>query len=117
MFPDIGGLVVKKARKRRKRLPFGVKVTHVTHMMSENARQLEAVHGCSGWGFKMSQIAEMTGYERSTAMMNDLLRMCDEGFLRLEVKPLASCGVSNVEYWFYTPDEHKRALKQGRLIS
>lgn len=117
MFADLPGASVKKARKRRRRLQFGQKVTHVVHMMTENARQLCALTGCEGWGFKMSQIAQMTGYERSTALLNDLLKMCDEGHIMLEVKPLLTSGVSSVEYWFYTHEEHKRALKLGRLIS
>lgn len=105
-----------RRRKKRARLSFEAKTAFVIEMMTKNADALTMIRRVSGWGFSMSQIADMTSYERSTALMNDLLRMCDEGSLMLEVRPRLSNGISPIEYWFYTPEEHKRALKQGRLI-
>lgn len=110
--------VVTKARRRKKqkRLPFAVKIAFVIEMMTKNAEALTLIREMSGWGFTMSQIADMTTYERSTALMADLLKASDAGLLEIDIRPNPSNGLSPVTYYFYTPDEYTRALKQNRLF-
>jgi hypothetical protein len=115
---EVGGLQKKKRSKRKRaRLPYAAKAQHVITMMDRNAAELTERRGVSGWGFNLTQIATMTCYERSTALLNDLFKMCDDGLLIMMSKPRCRGGFGEYEYWFYTPDEHKRALKQKRLVS
>ena len=118
MSVDMWGETPKKAKrqgKKRKRLPFGQKAAFILHMMDENARILEEIRGVRGWGFKMSEIADMTRYERSTALLNDLFRMCEEGMLFSDTRPNPSCGVSPVTHYFFTEGQWPHALKQKRM--
>lgn len=116
MFPDVPKKARRK-RKTRKRLTYPLKAQHIINMMTLNAQALTDMRGVQGWGFTMSQIADMTAYERSTALMNDLYRMCDDDYLRMEPRPNPSNGISAVTHYFYTLEEHAYALKQGRLFS
>lgn len=106
----------RKRRKGRKRMTFEQKIDHIIDMMTKNAEFLTRQHGVTGWGFNLSQIADMTAYERSTALMRDLHKACDKGLLKDSVTINKSHGVSPIQYWFYTPREYNRALKQGRLF-
>lgn len=106
----------KKARRRgKRRLSFEAKINWIVYMMDTNAGELTRLRGVSGWGFRMSQIADMITYAPSTALLNDLLRACDEGSMYMRQVPRSSNGRSDFEYWFYTPDEFPRALKQERF--
>lgn len=115
MFPDVPK-VKRKRRKGHKRMTFETKAAHIIDMMTKNANELYRLRGVRGWGFNLSQIADMIAYQRSTALLNDLLRMTDEGALMLDVRPNLSSGISSIEYWFYTLTEHRQALKQGKLF-
>ena len=121
MFKDFGELtsVTKKTRRkgaRRRRLSFEQKTALVIEMMTKNADELTLLREVSGWGFNLSQVAEMTRYERSTALMVDLLRMCDDGHIVLSVVPKTGSPLAGFEYWFYTHDEAKRALKRKKML-
>lgn len=112
------GEIPKKARRRkgRRHMKFADKAAHIIHMMDQNAEFLTDLRGVQGWGFTMSQIADMTAYQRSTALMNDLYKMCDTGLLQPHERINPSNGLSPFTVYFYTLDEYKRAVKQKRLF-
>lgn len=114
-----GSSVEKRARKRKKsrRLTIDQKAAHIVRMMNENARMLTEIKGVQGWGFTMGQIADMTAYARSTALMNDLYLLVDHGILNMDVRPNIGNSLAPTTYYFFTPDEYSRALKQRRLFS
>lgn len=105
-----------KATKKRKRLTYVEKWQLVLARIEKNVDFHEALHGHRGFGFRMSQIADMIGYVPSTALMVDLHIMADDGHLIAVQKPLRACGLSNYEYVFYTKRSYNHALKQGVLF-
>jgi hypothetical protein len=92
----------KKTRKTR-RMTFMDKALFVVQMINRNLDYHEALHGHRGFGFTMGQIASMVKYQPSTAFMNDLFKMCDEGLLRADTRASRYVGLSKHEHVFYTP--------------
>jgi len=116
MFFGMEKTAPKKRGKKRRRLSMEQKTALIVRMMEANAAELTALRGVDGWGFNLSQVSEMTRYERSTALLNDLLRMCENGDLFFFRRKRNASPLSNFEYWFYTPEQHARALKRSKLI-
>lgn len=100
MFPSG---VAKKSRAGKKRLSFMDKANLVVEMINRNLDYHQAISGHRGFGFTMGQIASMTRYAPSSALMNDLFKMADEGMLRVDTRASKRTGLSPVEHIFYTP--------------
>lgn len=98
-----GNGVAKKSRAGKKRLSFQDKMLFVLGMIERNLDYHQAISGHRGFGFTMGQIASMTRYAPSSALMNDLFKMVEEGMLKVDTRAAKRTGLSPVEHIFYTP--------------
>lgn len=97
-------LAALKKRKKSKRLKYHELGTLIITMMERNVDYHAAINGHRGFGFSMSQIASMIGYEASTHLMNVLFRMVDDEVLCYKAKKTKRSPLSDFEYTFYTLD-------------
>lgn len=109
--------VARKARKKAKRMTFAQKSEFVVEMIERNAQYHEEVFGVKSVGFTMGQIASMTTYVASTALLNTLFQMCDEGALHVDTVKNARCGLSDVVHVFYLPRMwRERPTKKAKAL-
>lgn len=103
-------------RRKGKRLSWEKKTRLIVETIEKNVDYHALIHGTRGVGFRMKQIADMTGYQKSGPLMTDLYRMVDEGILYMEDRD-AKSPLSKIEFIFYTPRSWEQRPKQLELFN